>query len=450
MTKHFDLIAIGGGSGGIATANRAAMHGAKCAVIEADRLGGTCVNRGCVPKKVMWYASSIAEALAHSSEYGFESAAAKFSWQTLVKNRQAYIDRLGDIYDATLTKNNIHQIKGLAHFIDDNIISVNDKLYSADHIVIAVGGEPSIPDIPGAEYGISSDGFFKLTTQPKNVVVVGGGYIGVEIAGVLHALGSKVCLSVRRERPLMNFDPMLSEIFTESMTKQGMDLCSMHVPKEVFRDKRGRIKITFENGQYYDDLDALIWATGRRPRTKALQLENTQIKIGPRGHILVDKFQATNVGGVYALGDVTGQVELTPVAIAAGRRLAMRLFNNKKDLALDYENIPSVVFSHPPMATIGLTEPQAIEKHGKENIKIYRSRFTPMFYALSESRPPCVMKLITLGKEEKVIGLHMIGMGCDEILQGFGVAIKMGATKHDFDGCVAIHPTSAEELVTMR
>ncbi len=449
MTKHFDLIAIGGGSGGIATVNRASEYGARCALFEEAKLGGTCVNVGCVPKKVMWYASQMAEMLADAKGYGFNISDYQFDWATLVANRETYIARLNEIYQKNLVKNNVQIVNAHACFIDAHTVQANGERYTADHIVIANGGHPVFPDITGAELGVDSNGFFALTSKPKKVVVVGGGYIAVELAGVLHALGVDTTLCVRKHTVLRQFDAMLSEKLVVAMQLQGLPLKTEHVPQSVEK-RSGKLKINFENGASIDDLDQVIWAIGRAPRTDELQLEKTGVQLNKRGYIKVDDWQNTSVENIYAIGDIAGRAELTPVAIAAGRRLAMRLFAGKKDLKLDYENIPTVVFSHPPIGTVGLSEQQALEKYGKENIKIYRSQFTAMYHVLATHRIPSAMKLVCVGAEEKVVGAHMIGLGADEMLQGFAVAIKMGATKADFDNTMAIHPTSAEELVTMR
>ena len=449
MAQHFDYIAIGGGSGGIASANRAAMYGKKVALIEAKELGGTCVNVGCVPKKAMWYAGQIADALKYGPDYGFDTTLNHFSWGKLVESRQAYIERIHGSYNNVLAKNQITVIKGFARFVDAHTIEVNGERYSADHILIATGGRPETPSIPGAEYGIDSDGFFELHEQPKRVAVVGAGYIAVEIAGVLHALGSETHLLVRKHAPLRSFDPMVQETLVEVMEKEGPRLHTHAVPREVIRNADGSLTLHLEDGRHLT-VDCLIWAIGRVPATDQLNLTATGIELDERGYIPTDKYQNTRVPGIYAVGDNTGRIQLTPVAVAAGRRLSERLFNNKPSEHLDYRLVPTVVFSHPPIGTIGLTEPEAIAEYGEANVKIYKSQFTSMYSALTQHRQPTRMKLVCAGPEEKVVGLHGIGYAMDEILQGFGVAMKMGATKADFDNCVAIHPTSAEEFVTMR
>ena len=444
----FDYICIGGGSGGIASANRAARYGQKVAIIEAKELGGTCVNVGCVPKKAMWYAGQIADALRYAPDYGFEAPLKNFSWTKLIESRDAYIDRIHQSYDRVLSSNNVTVIKGFAKFIDNHSIDVNGQTYTAAHITIATGGAPTVPTITGAEYGITSDGFFALTEQPKRVAVVGAGYIAVEIAGVFNALGSDTHLLCRRETFLREFDQMLSSTLVEVMQEEGPTLHTHSVPKSVQKNTDGSLTLHLENEKSVT-VDCLIWAIGRTPANNAIGLENTDIELNERNFIKVDKYQNTNVQGIYAVGDNTGEIQLTPVAIKAGRQLSERLFNEKHDAHLDATLVPTVVFSHPPIGTIGLTELEAIEHYGKDDLKVYTSQFTSMYTALTAHRQPTRMKLVCAGKEEKVVGLHSIGFASDEILQGFGVAMKMGATKGDFDSCIAIHPTSAEEFVTL-
>ena len=445
----FDLLVIGGGSGGIAVANRAASHGARVAVIEKDRLGGTCVNRGCVPKKVMWSAGQIAEMTHLAQDYGFALQRNGFDWSNLVQARETYIQRLNQAYANRFNTNHVQTIHGEASFIDTHTVKVLDKTYSAAHILIAVGGYPSWPDIPGAQYGIDSDGFFQLTQQPKRVAVVGSGYIAVEIAGVLNALGSDVCLLLRKDRILRHFDSEVAEHLMQLMRQQGVEILTYHELNEVQKTAEGLTLLSQEN-QALHSVDCVIWAIGRTPSTAPLNLSATGVKTDEQGYIAVNAKHVTNVPHIYAIGDVIGKVELTPVAIAAGRRLASRLFAGI-DNDLDYHNIPTVVFSHPPLATIGLSESEAIEQYGKDRVKTYCSAFNPMYYALSSdsAKLKTLMKLVVVGSEERIIGCHMVGMAVDEILQGFAVAMKMGACKSDFDNTVAIHPTSAEELVTL-
>ena len=456
MTKHYDYIAIGGGSGGIGSINRAASYGKKCAIIEVKHLGGTCVNVGCVPKKVMFYGAQIAEAINHyAPDYGFDVDVKKFDFAKLVESRQAYISRIHTSYDNVLAKNNVDVIRGFAKFVNKNTLEVTlddgtTEQVTADHILIATGGRPSIPAIKGAEYGIDSNGVFALTELPKRIAVVGAGYIAVELAGVLNSLGVETHLFVRKHAPLRNFDPMMVETLVESMQQDGITLHTHAIPKEVVKNADSSVTLHLEDGRA-QTVDCLIWAIGREPTTDKINLHAAGVEANARGFIKVDKYQNTNVPGIYAVGDIIeGGIELTPVAVAAGRRLSERLFNNKPNEHLDYNLVPSVVFSHPPIGTVGLTEPQAIEQYGAENVKVYKSSFTSMYTAVTQHRQPCRMKLVCVGKEEKIVGLHGIGFGVDEMIQGFAVAIKMGATKADFDNTVAIHPTGSEEFVTMR
>ncbi|WP_110458363.1 glutathione-disulfide reductase [Shewanella algidipiscicola] len=451
MAQHFDYICLGAGSGGIASANRAAMRGAKVLLIEAKALGGTCVNVGCVPKKVMWYGAQVAEAMhLYAKDYGFDVAVNKFDWSKLVESREAYIKRIHGSYDRGLENNGVTLVRGYGRFVNNNTIEVNGEHYSADHILIATGGAPTIPNIPGAQYGIDSDGFFALNEQPKRVAVVGAGYIAVEVAGVLHALGSETHLFVRKHAPLRNFDPMLSEALMESMASNGPSLHTHSVPQSVVKNADNSLTLTLENGEQYE-VDTLIWAIGRKPSTDKIGLEHTDVTLNDKGYVVVDAQQNTTAKGIYCVGDIIeGGVELTPVAVKAGRLLSERLFNGMTEAKMDYSLIPTVVFSHPAIGTMGLTEPEATAQFGEANVKVYTSSFTSMYTAVTAHRQACKMKLICAGDNEKVVGIHGIGYGMDEILQGFGVAMKMGATKADFDAVVAIHPTGAEEFVTMR
>ena len=451
MSKHYDYIAIGGGSGGIASINRAASYGKKCAIIEAKHLGGTCVNVGCVPKKVMFYGAQIAEAINHyASDYGFDVTLNKFDFAKLVESRQAYISRIHTSYNNVLAKNNVDVINGFAKFVNANTVEVNGEQITADHILIATGGRPSRPNIKGAEYGIDSDGVFALNALPKRVAVVGAGYIAVELAGVLNSLGAETHLFVRQNTPIRSFDPLIIDTLVEVLTQDGITLHSKAIPQEVIKNADSSLTLKLEDGRE-TVVDTLVWAIGREPATDNINLAATGVATNERGFIKVDKYQNTNVKGIYAVGDIIeGGIELTPVAVAAGRRLSERLFNNRPTEHLDYNLVPTVVFSHPPIGTIGLTEPKAVEQYGAENVKVYKSSFTPMYSAVTQHRQPCRMKLVCVGKDEKIVGLHGIGFGVDEMIQGFAVAIKMGATKADFDNTVAIHPTGSEEFVTMR
>lgn len=450
VVKTFDYLVIGGGSGGLASARRAAEFGVKAAVIEEARWGGTCVNVGCVPKKIMYNTALHAEFIHDHKDYGFDVEKKGFSWRNVKAKRDAYIKRLNGIYETNLEKSKVEKIIGHASFSGDGCVEVNGEKISAKHILIATGGRPLEATIPGGEHSITSDGFFDLEDLPKKVVVVGAGYIAVELAGIFNALGSDTSICIRYDNVLRTFDSMISETLTQELEKSGVKVCRRTQVTKATKETDGTLTLDLNTGSKVTDVNCLLWAIGRVPNTDKLGLEKVGVKTDSKGNITVDEFQNTSVPNIYALGDVCGRALLTPVAIAAGRKLAHRLFDNKSDWKLDYDNIPTVVFSHPPIGTIGVTEEEAKEKYGADKIKIYRSTFVPMYYAMTENKVKCSMKLICLLPEEKVIGLHMLGQGCDEMLQGFSVAIKMGATKSQFDDTVAIHPTSSEELVTMR
>ena len=448
--REYDIIAIGGGSGGSATMNRAAMHGAKAAVIEGNIIGGTCVNVGCVPKKVMWYGAQVSETLKnYAADYGYTIGETSFDFKTLRKNREAYIERSRQAFSNNFNRNGVDYIEGYARFVDKNTVEVNGEQIRAKHIVIATGSYAFIPNVPGSELGGTSDDVFAWEELPESVSIIGAGYIAVELAGVLHALGVKTDLFVRKGGPLRGFDQGIVEVLVEEMKKNGQPLHTHKVPQKLEKLDNGDIQIYFEDGTTHTS-QKVIWAVGRKANTQQLNLEAAGVKLTERGFIQVDEYQNTTTPGIYALGDVSGEKELTPVAIKAGRTLAERLFNSKTDAKMDYELIPTVVFSHPAIGSIGLTQEQAEAKYGAENIKVYQSTFAGMYSAITVHRQMTKLKLITLGEEEKVIGLHGIGEGIDEMIQGFAVAVKMGATKADFDATVAIHPTASEEFVTMR
>ena len=448
--REYDIIAIGGGSGGSATMNRAAMHGAKAAVIEGNIIGGTCVNIGCVPKKVMWYGAQVSETLKnYAADYGYTIGETSFDFKTLRKNREAYIDRSRQAFSNNFNRNGVDYIEGYARFVDKNTVEVNGEHIRAKHIVIATGSYAFIPNVPGSELGGTSDDVFAWEELPESVSIIGAGYIAVELAGVLHALGVKTDLFVRKGGPLRGFDQGIVEVLVEEMKKNGQPLHTHKVPQKLEKLDNGDIQIHFEDGTTHTS-QKVIWAVGRKANVHQLNLEAAGVELTERGFIQVDEYQNTTTPGIYALGDVSGEKELTPVAIKAGRILAERLFNGKTDAKMDYELIPTVVFSHPAIGSIGLTQEQAEAKYGVENIKVYQSTFAGMYSAITVHRQMTKLKLITLGEEEKVIGLHGIGGGIDEMIQGFAVAVKMGATKADFDATVAIHPTASEEFVTMR
>ncbi len=448
MTEHYDLLVIGGGSGGLANAQRAAEYGAKAAVVEYGPLGGTCVNVGCVPKKVMWYAAHHAHGFHHIADYGFDVEVKGHDWAGLKARRDAYIERLNGIYERNLDKRGVTFLAGHASFVDAHTVDIDGRQVTADRVVISTGGRPAVPAIPGAELGITSDDFFELEQRPQRVLVAGSGYIAVELAGVFKALGSDVQLVVRKDSVLRDFDAMLAQRLMDCMDRDNIDLVTRVVPQSVEKTEQGLV-LHAEDGRAFGPVDCVLWAIGRTPNTGSLAAERAGVALDEYGFVPTDDYQQTNVEHIFAVGDVTGRAALTPVAIAAGRRLADRLYGGMAGRHLEYDLIPTVVFSHPTIGTVGLTEAQARARYG-DDIKIYTSDFIGMYYALGTNKRRSVMKLITAGDDERVVGCHIIGEGADEMLQGFAVAMRMGATKKDFDDTVAIHPTSAEELVTMR
>jgi glutathione reductase (NADPH) len=448
LTQAFDLICIGGGSGGLACAQRAAEYGAKTAVIESHRLGGTCVNVGCVPKKVMWNAAGVAMSLADAGDYGFDVTVGDSDWSVLKHKRDAYIVRLNGIYARNLATKGVTHVQGAARFVDAHTVEVNGQRMTAPHIVIATGGVPTVPDLPGAELGITSDGFFSLERRPRRVAIVGSGYIATELGGAFHELGSQVELFIRKDHLLTHFDVMLGKSLMRETRAQGMTIHE-HVMPAAVKEESGLKTLVATDGREFAGFDCLLWAIGRRANVAQLGLKSIDVLMDDSDYVLTDDLQNTNVPGIHAIGDVTGRAALTPVAIAAGRRLSDRLFNGQKDRRMDYNLIASVVFTHPPIGTIGMSESEARTVYG-DAVKVYVSDFTPMYHALTARKSHTDMKLVCVGPEQKIVGCHVIGAGADEMMQGFAVAIRMGATKRDFDDTVAIHPTSSEELVTMR
>lgn len=471
----FDLICVGGGSGGISCAKRSASHGKKVLCIERDRLGGTCVNVGCVPKKVMWSAAHIADMLKHEmTHYGFEGGEEILKKHNFLKLKQArdkYVKRLNGIYANGFTNAGVTGVFGDAAFVDAHTVEVTatdgaKTKYTAEKLVIATGGRPHLPAGSGIEeHCISSDGFFDLESLPPVAVVVGAGYIAVELAGVLHSLGSEVHLVVRKGKALREFDPLISDALDTEMVKSGIKIHrNTNGVEKVELDSSGKKTVTLKSGDTIYGADVVLMAAGRvpntddwKPNTETLNLDCCGVAVSKeKQYIIADDLQNTNVENIYALGDVCGKVELTPMAIAAGRRLADRLYSGRevdKNARASYDLVPTVVFSHPTIATCGITEPQAIAKYGEANVKVYTSKFANLHYGIfdvdADDKPKTHMKVITAGLDELVVGMHVIGMGSDEMMQGFGVAMKMGATKADLDSSVAIHPTASEELVTM-
>lgn len=452
---HFDYLVIGGGSGGIASAKRAASYGKKVAVIERQALGGTCVNVGCVPKKVMWNAAHVMEVAHESHLYSYAGGdKMTFDWKGLKTARDNYVTRLNGIYSRGLDSAGVSLIEGLASFDSPTEVRVGDAVYTADHIMIATGGVPTFPEIPGKEHIISSDGFFELEALPASCAVIGAGYIAVEMAGILCALGSETSLLVRGDKALRAFDDLVADHLDFEMKRQGMVVVPKTTLASVTLDETTGLKtLTTTDGRTLGPFECVLAAVGRSPLTAPLALEKAGVSTKANGYISVDEYQATSAAQVYALGDVCGDVELTPMAIAAGRRLADRLFGDAPQSKADYSNVPTVVFSHPTIGTIGLTEAEAKAQFGDEAVTIYTTTFVNLWYGPMpiepSTKPKSKMKLVCTGPEETVVGLHCIGMASDELLQGFGVAMKMKATKADFDSCIALHPTAAEEVVTM-
>ena len=449
MSHRFDYIVIGGGSGGIATANRAAQYGAKVAVVEQNQLGGTCVNRGCVPKKILWYASGIRRTLeTETSPYGYDLGPWSFDYKKLRESQMAYVDRARSAYAKNMKNNGITHIQGQARFVDANTVEVGGEEYTAEHITIASGASPTPCPIEGGALVDYSNDFFRWEELPKSVAVVGGGYIGTELSSFLAGMGVEVHYLVRGNRILKKFDEAITDEVTKMIQAGGVNIHFDTESKRFEKVDEG-IKVTFKDGTTAV-YDRILWAGGVTPNTKDLNLDKAGVKVDDKGRIVTDTYENTSQKGIYAVGDVTGKLDLTPVAIAAGRRLSDRLFGSKKDAHLVYEDIPTVVFSHPPMGSVGLTKKTAVKAYGEENIKVYDTSFTDMRSSVAADGLTNKMLLVCAGEEEKIVGIHAVGEGVDEMMQGFAVAVKMGATKADFDSTVAIHPTGAEEMVTMR
>lgn len=447
MTASHDLIVLGAGSAGLATAFRAAQHGARVALLEPGVLGGTCVHRGCVPKKALWFAAQLAQAQQLALEFGFATQPGPLDWERFRRLRQRYVDAIDQRYAQRLQKAGVQLLRQAGRFVATDVIELTDgSRLRAAQIVIATGARPRRLALPGFELGIVSDDMFALHALPRRIAIVGGGYVAVEFAGLLRALGSEVDV-LARERLLESFDEEMVQALTQQMEAQGIRLSLHSAVRAVFRTSGG-IMLDDVSAGARGPFDALLWAVGRVPNTEALTLDAAGVQVDDRGHVRTDARQDTSVAGIHAVGDVTAHKALTPVAVAAGRRLADRLFGSQPDALLDYANIPSVVFAEPPLGMVGLTEAQAREQYG-DRVTSHCTRFTPMQWALAGRKEQSVMKLVCAGAEERVVGIHALGPGVDEMLQGFAVALKLGLHKRDLDATVAIHPTSAEELVLM-
>jgi glutathione reductase (NADPH) len=447
----FDLIVLGAGSGGLAAAFRAAQHGARVAMLEPGPLGGTCVNVGCVPKKAMWLAAHLASRIDLASRVGFPVGPVAPDWPTYITHRERYIEGIHAGYRKRIEAAGICTFPVRGRLAAHDIVEADGGLrLQAPQIVLATGARPRRPAIPGGELGIVSDGFFDLRAAPKRIAIVGAGYIAVELAGILQALGSHVEVFVRGKRLIPSFDDELTAMLAENYHQAGIKLHFGHEIAEAEAVAGDRIALRDIAGGRSEAFDTLIWATGRRPNTEDLGLEHADVVTDSNGCVVVDDFQRSNVEGIHAIGDVTARVALTPVAIAAARRLMDRLFGGQPDSKLDYDTIPTVVFAQSPLGQIGLTEAKARTQFGDAAVRVYRADFRPMIHALADTPQRSLFKLVCVGEDERVVGIHLLGDGADEILQGFAVAMKLGVRKADLDATVAIHPTSAEELVLMR
>ncbi|MBK5344220.1 glutathione-disulfide reductase [Pseudomonas sp. TH49] len=447
MAYDFDLYVIGAGSGGVRAARFAAGFGAKVAVAESRYLGGTCVNVGCVPKKLLVYGAHFAEDFEQSSGFGWSLGEANFDWATLIANKDREINRLNGIYRNLLVNSGVTLHEAHAKIVGPHEVEVNGERFTAKNILIATGGWPQIPEIPGHEHAISSNQAFFLKELPKRVLVVGGGYIAVEFAGIFHGLGANTTLLYRGDLFLRGFDGSVRKHLQEELTKRGMDLQFNADIARIDKQPDGSLKATLKDGRVLE-ADCVFYATGRRPMLDNLGLENTDVQLTDKGFIKVDEQYQTSDPSILALGDVIGRVQLTPVALAEGMAVARRLFKPEQYRPVDYKMIPTAVFSLPNIGTVGLTEEEAREA-GHE-VVIFESRFRPMKLTLTECQEKTLMKLVVDGKTDKVLGCHMVGPDAGEIVQGLAIALKAGATKRDFDDTIGVHPTAAEEFVTMR
>ncbi|WP_192980814.1 glutathione-disulfide reductase [Pseudomonas sp. EggHat1] len=447
MSHDFDLFVIGAGSGGVRAARFAAGFGARVAVAESRYLGGTCVNVGCVPKKLLVYGAHFAEDFEQASGFGWSLGEANFDWTTLIANKNREIERLNGIYRNLLTNSGVSLFEGHARIVDAHTVEVNGQRHSAERILIATGGWPQIPDIPGREHAISSNEAFFLKQLPKRVLVVGGGYIAVEFASIFHGLGAQTSLLYRGDLFLRGFDGAVRQHLREELSKKGLDLQFNADIASIERQADGSLAATLKDGRALE-ADCVFYATGRRPMLDNLGLENVEVKLDKRGYVEVDDLFQTSTPSILALGDVIGRVQLTPVALAEGMAVARRLFKPEEYRPLDYSMIPTAVFSLPNIGTVGLSEEQAID--AGHQVKVFESRFRPMKLTLTENPERTLMKLVVDADSDRVLGCHMVGPEAGEIVQGLAVALKAGATKQIFDETIGVHPSAAEEFVTLR
>ncbi len=447
MTYDYDLFVIGGGSGGIAAGRRAAQYGAKVAVAEYDRLGGTCVNRGCIPKKLMVYASHFPDLFEDAQGFGWSAVQSTLDWQKMITAVNKELERLNGVYQNMLGNAKVELFRGYAKFLDRHTLEIEDRKVTADKILIAVGGHPVKPDIPGIEHAITSDDMFLLKEQPKSILIMGGGYIGVEFACIMNGLGSDVTQLIRRNLILQGFDDDIRSNIQEGMESHGIEILTSCEASSIEKTPEG-LKVTL--GSKHQEtivVDVILAATGRKPKLKNLGLENADVEIN-NGAIAVDKYSQTSQENIFAVGDCTDRMNLTPVAIGEGRAFADTQFGGHSR-TMSYENIPTAIFSTPEAATVGLTEVQAREQYG-DAVKVYRTKFKPTYHSLSGRDERVMVKLVVAEDTDKVLGAHMVGEHAAEIIQGMAIALKMGATKKDFDATVGIHPSVAEEFVTLR
>ena len=441
----YDMITIGGGSGGVRASRFSAQrYGKKTAVIENMRIGGTCVMRGCVPKKLLVYGAHFAEDFEDAAGFGWDVGASKHHWPKLMAAKRKELDRLEDVYHRLLREAGVDEITGTGKIVDAHTVEVEGKTYTAEHILVATGGWPTLPDVPGIEHAITSNEALDLEDLPDRIVIVGGGYIAVEFAGIFNALGADVTIIIRAENVLRGFDQTMRDALRDELHKKGIKVLSECQVKSIEKSDSG-YSLRLDQVDFIE-ADLVMYATGRAPNTKGIGLEDAGVEMDKNGAIIVDAYSKTSVDSIYAIGDVTDRIQLTPVALAEGMALAHTLFGNHPT-SVEYDNVPSAVFSMPPISTVGMTETEARKDH---DVDIYQSRFRPMKHTLSGREEHSVMKLIVDKKTDKILGAHMMGADAPEIIQGIGIAIKAGATKADFDHTIGIHPTAAEEFVTMR
>ncbi|TWC27856.1 NADPH-glutathione reductase [Pseudomonas sp. SJZ079] len=447
MTYDFDLFVIGAGSGGVRAARFAAGYGARVAVAESRYLGGTCVNVGCVPKKLLVYGAHFAEDFEQAQGFGWSLGEAGFDWPTLIANKNREIERLNGVYRNLLVNSGVTLLEGHARLLDEHSVELDGQRYSTKHILIATGGWPFIPEFPGSEHAITSNEAFFLKQLPKRVLVIGGGYIAVEFASIFHGLGAETSLLYRRELFLRGFDGAVRQHLREELSKRGVDLQFNSDIERIDKQADGSLQATLQDGRVMH-ADCIFYATGRRPMLDNLGLENTAVELDDDGSIRVDEHYRTTSPSILAIGDVIGRVQLTPVALAEGMAVARQLFKLEEYRAVDYQTIPTAVFSLPNIGTVGLSEEQA--KAAGHSVEVYESRFRPMKLTLTECQERTLMKLVVDADSDRVLGCHLVGPDAGEIIQGLAVALKAGATKQIFDDTIGVHPTAAEEFVTMR